>query len=194
MRRFANRLRVRDTGASGINLNRQRVVRLPTPGCRTSNRSPQMVQPIPEGYHSITPYLIVKGGARAIDFYKRAFGATELFRMDGPNGTVGHAEIKIGNSVVMLADEHPQMGARSPETIGGTPVSLLLYVENVDQVVERAVKEGAKLQQPIENKFYGDRMGGVADPFGHTWYLATHVEDVSPDEMQKRAAAAGAQM
>jgi len=149
-----------------------------------------MVKPIPEGYHSVTPYLILKGAGRAIEFYKRAFGATELFRMDGSNGKIGHAEMRIGNSTIMLADEHPEVDARSPETIGGTAVSLLLYVENVDQVFERAVKEGGKLERPLEDKFYGDRMGCITDPFGHKWYLATHIEDVSPEEMKKRAAAA----
>jgi len=149
-----------------------------------------MVKPIPEGYHSVTPYLILKGAGRAIEFYKRAFGATELFRMDGSNGKIGHAEMRIGNSTIMLADEHPEVDARSPETIGGTAVSLLLYVENVDQVFERAMKEGGKLERPLEDKFYGDRMGCITDPFGHKWYLATHIEDVSPEEMKKRAAAA----
>lgn len=149
-----------------------------------------MVKPVPEGYHSITPYLYVSDGKGAIEFYKRAFGAVELFRMDGPNGTIGHAELRIGDSAIMLADEHPEMGARSPKTIGGSPMSLLLYVENVDQVVERAVQEGATIVRPVANQFYGDRSGGVMDPFGHTWFVATHVEDVSPEEMQRRAQAA----
>ncbi|PYS80584.1 MAG: glyoxalase [Acidobacteria bacterium] len=148
------------------------------------------VRPIPEGYNSVTPYLIVNGAARAIEFYKQAFGATETLRMEGPDGRVGHAEIKIGNSCVMLADEHPEVGVRGPQTIGGSPVSLLLYVEDVDATVNRAVEAGAKLTRPVKDQFYGDRTGGVEDPFGHAWYVATHVEDVSSEEMKKRAAAA----
>lgn len=149
-----------------------------------------MVKPIPDGYHNVTPYLIVKGADRAITFYKTVFGAKELFRMAGPNGTVGHAELKVGDSVVMLADEQPEMGAKSPDTIGGSPISLLLYVEDVDRVVDHAVKEGATLVRPVANQFYGDRTGGVKDPFGHSWYVATHIEDVAPEEMEKRVAAA----
>jgi PhnB protein len=148
------------------------------------------VKPIPDGYHSVTPYLIVGDGARALEFYKQAFGATELFRMDAPGGKIGHAEIKIGDSRVMLADEHPQMNARSPQTIGGSPVSLMLYVSDVDATVGKAVASGAKLTRPVANQFYGDRTGGIEDPFGHAWYIATHVEDVAPEELQKRAAAA----
>jgi PhnB protein len=160
----------------------------PFPDTAVLERSPRMVKPIPDGYHSITPYLYVKGGARAIDFYERAFGATELVRMDGPNGTVRHAEIKIADSTIMLADENPQMGARSPQTIGGSAVSLLLYVEDVDKVFNRAVKEGATVERPVADQFYGDRTGGVKDPFGHLWYIATHKEDVSPEEMKRRVA------
>jgi PhnB protein len=148
------------------------------------------VKPIPEGYGAVTPYLIVDGAARAIEFYKQAFGAEETFRMEAPGGRVGHAEIKIGDSHVMLADEHPEMGARGPRTIGGSPISLVLYVEDVDATVGRAVEAGAKLTRPVANQFYGDRTGGVEDPFGHAWYVATHVEDVSEEEMKKRAAAA----
>jgi PhnB protein len=148
------------------------------------------VKPIPQGYHSVTPYLIVKGAAAAIDFYKKTFGATELMRM--PAGDkIGHAEIKIGDSVVMLADENPEMGASSPQTVGGSPVSILLYVEDVDSVVNRAVTAGAKLTRPVEDQFYGDRAGSIQDPFGHSWYIHTHKEDVSPEEMQKRMAARG---
>ena len=148
------------------------------------------VKPIPDGYHTVTPYLIVHDAARAIEFYKRAFGAEELFRMAGPGGKVGHAEIKIGDSPVMLADEHPEMGARSPRSIGASPVSLLLYVEDVDTFFNQALAAGATVIRPIENKFYGDRSGGLEDPFGYQWYVATHVEDVSPEELERRAASA----
>jgi PhnB protein len=144
---------------------------------------------IPEGYHSVTPYLYLGDAARAIEFYKEVFGATEIMRMDAPGGKIGHAEIKIGDSFIMLSDECPEMDARSPQSVGGTPVGLLLYVEDVDAVVERAVATGAKLLEPLEDKFYGDRMGKVVDPFGHIWAIATHKEDVSPEEMEKRVAA-----
>ena len=147
-------------------------------------------KPIPDGYRTVTPYLIVKGAADAIEFYKRAFGATEMLRMADPQGRVGHAEIKIGDSVIMLADEHPAMGYRSPRTLGGTGVSILLYLEDVDGVFERAVKHGAKAQRPVTNQFYGDRSGTLEDPFGHVWTVATHVEDVPPEEMKRRAEAA----
>jgi PhnB protein len=149
------------------------------------------VKPIPEGYHTATPYLIVTGAAKAIEFYKSAFGADEIMRMPQPDGRIGHAEIKIGDSTIMLADEFPEMGARSPQSLGGSPVSILLYVENVDTVFARAVAAGAKVQRPLADQFYGDRTGGVTDPFGHVWYIATHTEDVSEEEMKKRAAAAG---
>ena len=149
-----------------------------------------MVKAIPDGYHSITPYLYVSNGREAIEFYKRAFGAVELFRMDGPNGTIGHAELQVGDSRIMLADEHPQMGARSPKTVGGTASSLMLYVENVDEVVARAISAGAVVTRPVADQFYGDRSGGLQDPSGHSWYIATHVEDVSPEEMERRARAA----
>jgi PhnB protein len=145
---------------------------------------------IPEGYRTATPYLIVNGGAEAIEFYKRAFGATEMMRMVDPHGRVGHAEIKIGDSIIMLADEHPGMGHRSPRSIGGSAVSILLYVEDVDKLFDRAVKAGAKSQRPVANQFYGDRSGTLEDPFGHVWTIATHVEDVPPEEMRRRAEAA----
>jgi PhnB protein len=145
---------------------------------------------IPEGYRTATPYLIVNGGAEAIEFYKRAFGATEIVRMADPHGRVGHAEIKIGDSMIMLADEHPDMGYRSPRSIGGSAVSILLYVEDVDELFDRAVKAGAKSQRPVANQFYGDRAGTLEDPFGHVWTIATHVEDVPPEEMRRRAEAA----
>ena len=147
------------------------------------------VKPIPEGYSSVTPYLIVKGASGALDFYKKAFGATERVRMAGPDGKVGHAEIQIGNSCIMLADEVLEMDARSPESIGGSPVSIMVYVPDVDAVVGQAVKAGAKLTRPVENQFYGDRAGAVVDPYGHKWHIATHVEDVTPEEMKKRAEA-----
>ena len=149
------------------------------------------VKPIPQGYHTATPYLIVNDGAKAIEFYKKAFGATELFRMAGPDGKIGHAEIKIGDSPIMLADEVTAMGHRSPQSLGGSPVSSLLYVEDVDAVFNQAVAAGAKVARPVADQFYGDRTGGVTDPFGHAWYIATHKEDVSSEELQKRAAAAG---
>jgi PhnB protein len=151
------------------------------------------VKPVPEGYHTATPYLYVRGGVKALDFYKKAFGATELMRMEGPGGSIGHAEIKIGDSPIMLADESPEMGARSPESYGGSAVGLMLYVPDVDETVKRAVGAGAKLDRAVEDKFYGDRMGSIIDPFGHIWYIATHVEDVSPDEMKRRAEAMMAQ-
>jgi len=148
------------------------------------------VNPIPERYGSVTPYLILQDAARAIAFYKNVFGAIEEMRMDAPGGKIGHAELRIGGSIVMLADECPEMNARSPETVGGSRVIIHVYVEDVDAVVARALKEGAKLNQPVEDKFYGDRSGSVTDPFGHRWNIATHKEDLSPEEMKKRAASA----
>lgn len=145
------------------------------------------VKPIPDEYHSVTPYLIVKGAAKAIEFYQQAFGATELMRMPGPDGRVGHAEIRIGDSPVMLADEHPEMNIHAPMKSGASPVTLLLYVENVDQVFERAVKAGATVIRPLANQFYGDRSATLHDPFGHVWTIATHVEDVTPEELQRRS-------
>lgn len=141
---------------------------------------------IPKGYNSVTPYLVIKGAPKAIDYYKKVFGATVVVRMDGPNGSVGHAELQIGDSRVMLADENPQMGAISATTIGNSPVSLYLYIPDVDKVVDRAVAEGAKLVKPVQDQFYGDRTGFIQDPFGHFWGVATHVEDVSPQEMKER--------
>jgi PhnB protein len=145
---------------------------------------------IPDGYRSVTPYLIVKDAAAAIEFYKHVFGATEMLRMADAHGRVGHAEIKIGDSVVMLADEHPQMGYRSPSSLGGSSVSILLYLEDVDAVFASALKAGATAQREVSDQFYGDRTGTLKDPFGHVWTVATHVEDVAPEEMQRRAAAA----
>jgi PhnB protein len=152
------------------------------------------VKPIPEGYHSVTPYLVVRDAARAIDFYTHAFGAIELFRMAAPNNRIGHAEIKIGDSTVMLADENPAHNAKSPEALGGSPVHLMIYVEDVDTVFKRSLAAGAKETQPLKDQFYGDRSGSLTDPFGHSWTVATHVEDVAPEEMQRRAAEAQKQM
>ena len=146
------------------------------------------VKPIPEGYHTATPYLCVKGAAEALTFYKKAFGATEIMRMDGPDGKIGHAEIKIGDSPIMLADEHPEMNFRSPKTLGGSPVSLMLYVEDVDAFAAKAVEAGLKVLRPVTDQFYGDRSGHFEDPFGHTWAISTHKEDVSPEEMARRMA------
>jgi len=147
------------------------------------------VKPIPAGYHSVTPYLILDDAARALEFYKKALGATELLRMPAPGGKIGHAEIKIGDSPVMLADESPEMGAKSARTLGGSPISLMIYVEDVDARVAQAVAAGAKITRPVANQFYGERTGGIEDPFGYQWYLATHVEDVSPDEIARRVKA-----
>ncbi len=147
------------------------------------------VKPIPDGYHSVTPYLIVKGAAKAIDFYKNAFGATELMRFPGPNNTVMHAEIKIGDSPIMLADERDSGPYRNPLAFGGTPVSLMVYVEDVDTVFKQAVSLGAESTSAVQDQFYGDRSGNLTDPFGHVWTVATHQEDVSSEEMERRMAA-----
>ncbi|HWR36796.1 MAG TPA: VOC family protein [Clostridia bacterium] len=146
------------------------------------------VSHIPEGYNTITPYLVVKGAAQAIDYYKEVFGASEIFRMDQPDGKVGHAELKIGNSHIMLADENPNMGPgyTSAASLGASPVSLYLYIPDVDNVVERAAAAGAKILKPVQDQFYGDRSGFIQDPFGHLWGIATHIEDVSPQELQER--------
>ena len=149
-----------------------------------------VVKPIPEGYHSVTPYLYAKGAARAIEFYKQAFSATERMRINQPDGRVGHAEIQIGDSIIMLADEFPEMDARSPQSLGGSPVSIHLYVEDADKVFDQAVAAGAKVKRPVTDQFYGDRLGGIEDPFGHTWWISTHKEDLSLEEIGKRAAAA----
>jgi PhnB protein len=142
---------------------------------------------LPEGYHSVTPYLAVDDGARAIAFYQEAFGATEVMRMPGPNGKVGHAELRIGDSRIMLADEYPDMGFRSPKAYGGSPVGLHLYVEDVDAVARQALAAGAKELRPVKDQFYGDRTGSFEDPFGHVWHIATRKEDLSPDELKRRA-------
>jgi len=150
---------------------------------------PAKVKATPDGYHTATPYLIIQGAAAALDFYQKVFGATEMVRMAQPDGGIGHAEVRIGDSVVMLADECPEMGCRGPKSVGGSSVSLLLYFEDVDAVVARAVAAGAKLTQPVRNQFYGDRNATIEDPFGHVWIIATHIEDVSPEEMKRRMAA-----
>jgi PhnB protein len=148
------------------------------------------VKPIPDGYHSVTPYLAVKQAADAIEFYKRAFGAKERMRLRAPGGKVGHAELEIGDSVVMIADEYPEMDFRSPDHYGGSAVSLHVYVNDVDAAFRRATEAGAKPLRSVQNQFYGDRTGTISDPFGHVWHLATHREDLSPEEIDKRAQAA----
>lgn len=147
------------------------------------------VRAIPEGYEQVTPYLCVDGAARAIEFYQRAFGATEGMRLTQPDGRVGHAEIRIGRAPIMLADEFPEMGIRGPRTLGGSPVTIHLYVEDVDALAARAIAAGATVKRPVQDQFYGDRSVTLEDPFGHVWSFATHKEDVSPEEMRKRAAA-----
>jgi PhnB protein len=150
-------------------------------------RKTKKVKPIPAGYHALTPYLSVRGAAQAIEFYKKAFGAAEVMRMPGPDGKLGHAEIRIGDSRVMLSDEYSEMQFLGPATRGGTTVHMHLYVRNVDAITQKAVAAGAKLIRPVEDKFYGDRSGSVEDPFGHVWHIATHKEDLSKAEMRKRA-------
>ena len=153
------------------------------------------VKPVPDGYHSITPYLVVKRGTEAIEFYKKAFDAEERFRMNGPDDkSIGHAELKIGDSLFMLADEFPEMKSLSPETIGGSAVSMYLYVKDVDATFNKAVSAGATVIKPVTDQFYGDRSGYLKDPFGHLWSVATHKKDLSPDEMKKAAEAAFAEM
>ncbi len=144
------------------------------------------VKPIPDGYHSITPYLIVDGAARAMEFYKHAFGAVELFHFPAPGGKIGHAELRIGDSPFMLADEHPEVGARGPKSFGGSPVHMLLYVEDVDKRFKQALSAGGRELRPVKDQFYGDRSGTLEDPFGHQWTIATHVEDVSVEETKRR--------
>jgi PhnB protein len=148
------------------------------------------VKPIPDGYPRVIPYLTVDDASAAIEFYTSVLGATERLRMPGPDGKVGHAELELGDSLLMLADAFPDMGAPSPQSLGGTPVTVMVYVEDVDDVFNRAIQAGATEERGVENQFYGDRAGQFADPFGHKWFVATHVEDVPPEEMAKRAAAA----
>jgi PhnB protein len=151
-------------------------------------RKSKKVLAIPKGYHSITPYLIIDEAAKAIKFYKKVFGAKEVMRMDQPDGKVGHAELKIGDSIIMLADECPAKNAKSPTAFGGSAIAIHLYIKDVDTVVKRAVKLGAKLTRPVVDMFYGDRAGEIVDPFGHKWYVSTHVEDVTPAKLRKRVA------
>lgn len=148
---------------------------------------PAKIKSIPDGYHTVTPYLIVTNTDKAIEFYKEAFGATESMRLTSPDGKVMHAEIKIGDSPVMLCDECPDWNALSPQTIGGTAVSIMLYLEEVDTVIDRAVAAGATLTMPVADQFWGDRMGTISDPFGHKWTIATHIEDVSAEEITVRS-------
>jgi len=146
---------------------------------------------IPDGYHSVTPYLCIKGAKQALDFYQKAFGAEVIYKLEMPDGRLGHAELQIGNSRLMLSDEMPEMPdaiTRSPSTLRGSTVGLAVYIEDVDARFQQAVKAGAKVRRPVTNQFYGDRSGTVEDPFGHFWTISTHVEDVSPDEIMKRAA------
>jgi PhnB protein len=145
-------------------------------------------KPVPEGYHTATPYLFVRGAAKAIEFYKNAFGATELMRMAGPDGGIMHSELKIGDSIIMMGDEDPKRGIRGPESLGGSPMSLYLYVDDCDKVFNQAVGAGATATTPLKDQFYGDRSGAIKDPFGHSWHIATHMEDVSMDEIRKRMA------
>jgi len=179
---------------TGSGLHRERsciagAIRASIPGASRRGGAP-MVKSIPDGYCSVIPYLIVADGAGAIEFYQRVFGAVERMRLGGPDGKLGHAELMIGDSMIMLADENPAVGARAPGAFGGTPVSLHLYNEDVDAVAARALAAGAKLRRPVENQFYGDRLGTIEDPFGHVWHISTHVEDVSQEEIGRRAAAA----
>ena len=150
------------------------------------------VKPIPPGYHTVTPYLSVNGAASAIDFYKKAFAAEEILRMPGPGGTIGHAEIQIGDSRIMLADESPDTTFRAPHSFGGTSVHMHLYVQDVDRVVKKALAAGAKVLRPVTDQFYGDRSGSLEDPFGHVWHVASHTEDIPVKELKKRAAAMAA--
>ena len=151
------------------------------------------VKPIPDGYPQVTAYLVIDGAGDAIEFYKKIFGAQERFRMPGPDGRIGHAEIQIGDSVIMMADAFPEMGHVDPKKLGGTPVTMTIYVEDVDKTFKNAISNGAKEREPVEDKFYGDRAGQFEDPWGHRWNVMSHVEDVAPEEMEKRAAAFAAE-
>jgi PhnB protein len=153
-----------------------------------------MTKPIPKGYHALTPSLAVDNAAKAIEFYKRAFGANERLRMPGPGDTIGHAELEIGDSVLMLSDPFPQSSLKTPKEVGGTSVGIFLYVEDVDEVVQQAIDAGATVSMPVEDQFWGDRFGSVTDPFGHLWQIATHKEDLSPEEIMERGKTAMASM
>ncbi len=161
---------------------------------KSAKKSAKKVAPVPAGYYTLTPYLVCRGAAKAIEFYKKAFDAKERLRMLGPDGSIAHAELKIGNSIVMMGDENPAMGQSSPETIGGSASGLFIYTANVDKAYAKAVAAGAKGEQPPTDMFWGDRYAKFSDPFGHKWSMATHIEDMSPKEMAKRGAEAMAQM
>ena len=150
---------------------------------------PSKVKPVPDGHRTVTPYLALRNAAKALGFYKKAFGAMETYKLMVPDGSVGHAEIRLGNSIVMLSDEFPEYGGKSPQTLGGSPVNIHLYVEDVDAFFKNALAAGAKERKPVMDQFYGDRSGQLEDPFGHLWWVATHKEDVPPEEMQKRVKA-----
>ena len=150
---------------------------------------PSKVKPIPDGHHTVAPYLAIKNAVSALEFYKKAFGATETYKLIVPDGRLGHAEIRLGDSLIMLSDEFAEFGGKAPESLGGSPVSIHLYVEDVDAFVKRAVAAGARERKPVADQFYGDRSGQLEDPYGHLWWVATHKEDVAPEEMQKRVQA-----
>lgn len=167
--------------------------KMPAKKAAKAKKAPKKAMAIPAGYHTVSPYLVCRGAADAIEFYKKAFGAKERFRMPGPDGRLMHAEFRIGDSMVMIGDEMPEMGASAPQTIGGTAVHIFLYVKDVDKVFAQATAAGATVEMPPQDMFWGDRYAKLADPFGHKWSMATHIEDVSPREMAKRSAAAFAQ-
>ncbi len=158
------------------------------PAAKVTAKPKKSVSFVPKGYTSITPYLIMPDARKAIDFYSKVFGAKLVMKMDKPGGKIGHAELKIGDAKIMLADEYPEMGARSPKAFGGSAVGIQFYTKNVDNVVNNAVSSGAKLLMPVQDMFYGDRCGSIEDPFGHKWHISTHIEDVSPATLKKRAA------
>jgi PhnB protein len=147
------------------------------------------VKAIPAGHHTASPYLAIKNAAEALEFYKKAFGANEIYKLMMPDGRLGHAEMRVGDSIIMMADEFPEYGGKAPQTLGGSPVSIYLYVEDVDAFFKKALAAGAKERKPVMDQFYGDRSGQLEDPFGHLWWVATHKEDVAPEEIQKRAEA-----
>jgi PhnB protein len=147
------------------------------------------VKAIPAGHHTASPYLTIKNAAEALEFYKKAFGANEIYKLMMPDGRLGHAEMRLGDSIIMMADEFPEYGGKAPQTLGGSPVSIYLYVEDVDAFFKKALAAGAKERKPVMDQFYGDRSGQLEDPFGHLWWVATHKEDVAPEEIQKRAEA-----